>query len=132
MGGIRCSRSLFRFPASPLVGHREQRETPSIRGAPRWTETPTHARVCVRAHAVTHSHALSHSHVICYPICTVTKPPLTPGPSEDCTHTHTHKHTHTYSMYKHTHSRTATHNMRLRACAHTLWRCSRLCNWRWR
>lgn len=94
VGGIRFSLSLFRFPASPLVGRREQRETPSIIGAPRWTKTLKHVRAHTNTHphTATHSHAHSHSHVICYPICTVTKLPLTPGPSGDYTHTQTYAH----------------------------------------
>lgn len=87
-GRLAHSLACFGFP----VGHREQRETRSVGGGgglcpdgPRCTHTNTHS--------------LSHSHVICYPICTVTKLPVTPGPSGGWTRSYTvkqsHRHTHT-------------------------------------
>lgn len=98
----RCS--CFGFP----VGLREQRETRSVgwgvvggEGVPRWTEMHTQ------------THSFSHSHVICYPICTVTKLPVTPGPSGGCTHSYTLKQLRTHTkvgkyvllcMYTHTHT----------------------------
>lgn len=82
-----------------------------------------HTNTRVHTHACAHS--LSHSHVICYPICTVTKLPVTPGPCggirTQIQHVHTRKHAHD------------SHARRLRKCAtararartHTQQRCSR-------
>lgn len=99
-----------RFAGSP-VGHGEQREPRSIRGEPRWTETCTHTH----SHTHTCIHTLSHSHVICYPICTVTKLPVTPGPWGE------YGHTHTLIQYVHTskHSQSHTKVMELCDCART-------------
>lgn len=66
------------------------------------------------------AHTNTHSHVICYPICTVTKLPVTPGPSGGYTHSHTNSYTDTHKglknvLHAHTHAR---------AHAHTQQRCS--------
>lgn len=82
----------IRLTWSPLLlrlpsGHKEQRETRSIGGA---------AQMDWDAH--TNTHSLSHSHVICYPICTVTKLPVTPGPSGGYTHSYTVKQLHRHTQ----------------------------------
>lgn len=96
-------RSSLQLPSGPQRAEGD----PVSRGwgcVPRWTEM----------HTQTHTHSLSHSHVICYPICTVTKLPVTPGPwgggdtqtqSNNYTHTHTKVSNTLYCVYTHTHSR---------------------------
>lgn len=67
----------------------------------RCTHTNTHIRTPSSAHS------LSRSHVICYPICTITKLPVTPGPCGGYTHTHAHTtpHTKVTDMYVDTQQR---------------------------